>query len=298
MTVPGTGGAAGSPTIALVRPPRCPGREDGLGSRAYASTMAARDATSLRRGLNILIALASDEARQNAGLGVVRVAALVDSDKSQVSRSLKTLAEYGLVERDDQTLAYRLGWRLFAIAGSAGDARVAQMAQPVLRHLAERFGESMHLTVLLGTRVLTVLSETPDQHTVQATAWVGRTVPAQCTSSGRALLFDHTRQKLQDLFQGSELAAPTAAAPHTVAELYDRIAACRAQGFATVDAEFEPGLVGVAAPIRDFGRTIVAAINLSAPGFRFASRLNEAGAELRSAADALSALLGAFRAGG
>ena len=86
--------------------------------------------------------------------------------------------------------------------------------------------------------------------------------------------------------------------PYTVAELYDRIAACRAQGFATVDAEFEPGLVGVAAPIRDFGRTIVAAINLSAPGFRFASRLNEAGAELRSATDALSALLGAFRAGG
>src|SRR5204863_773969 len=67
---------------------------------------------ALGRGLDVLCALAEPEAGE--GLGVVALAELVGGDKSQLSRSLKTLEERGLVERDPDTLAYRLGWRLFA----------------------------------------------------------------------------------------------------------------------------------------------------------------------------------------
>jgi IclR family transcriptional regulator, KDG regulon repressor len=59
-----------------------------------------------------------------------------------------------------------------------------------------------------------------------------------------------------------------------------------------VDEEFEAGLVGVAAPVRDFRGRIVAALNVSAPRFRLGRRLDAAGREVRAAADALSERLG------
>jgi DNA-binding IclR family transcriptional regulator len=63
-----------------------------------------------------------------------------------------------------------------------------------------------------------------------------------------------------------------------------------------VDEEFEPGLIAVAAPVRGMRGRIVAAVNVSAPRFRFASRVEEAGAATRRAAEQLSASLGAPQA--
>ena len=45
------------------------------------------------------------------------------------------------------------------------------------------------------------------------------------------------------------------------------------------DEESEPGLVAVAAPIRDFSGGVVAAINISGPKFRLGSRLHPAGGQ-------------------
>jgi len=59
-----------------------------------------------------------------------------------------------------------------------------------------------------------------------------------------------------------------------------------------VDEEFEFGLVGAGAPVRDFKGQLVAALNVSAPKFRLGERLQSAGEEVKRAADELSTLLG------
>jgi len=253
--------------------------------------LVAETATSLRRGLAVLLALAGDDAFRVSGLGVTRIAALVGREKTQVSRSLKVLGEYGMVERDPHTLEYRLGWRLFAIAAAAGDHRLLDSARPVLRQLVHELGERAHLSTLQGRHVLTVMSESPDR-AVQTAGWIGRTVPLHCTSAGRALLFDHDRTELAALLGGVDFASAGAGAPRDVTELHRRITAARAVGYALVDEEFEPGLVAVAAPIRDFRGSIVAAVNVSAPKFRFGSRLEVAGRAVRRAAHELSSELG------
>src|SRR4051812_42273313 len=135
------------------------------------ATVVAGRATALRRGLDILLAVGGPEATAAGGLGVVRIAELVGREKSQVSRALKTLLETGLVERDPGTRAYRLGWRFYAMAAGAGDARLLAAARPVLHALVARIGESAHLSVLDGTDVLTVLSEAPAS-AVRAAGWV------------------------------------------------------------------------------------------------------------------------------
>src|ERR1700731_4422926 len=85
--------------------------------------------TSIRRGVEVLLSLANEETVAAGGLGVTRIAELLGREKSQVSRSLKALSEYGLVERNADS-SYRLGWRLYALAQLAGERRLLEAAAP------------------------------------------------------------------------------------------------------------------------------------------------------------------------
>jgi DNA-binding IclR family transcriptional regulator len=231
--------------------------------------------TALVRGLEVLDRLGDPDVGP-AGLGVVRLAELVNGDKSQLSRTLQALHERGYVERDPETLAYRLGWRVFGLAASAADARLLDEARPVLRELVLAFGESVHLSVRQGGMVLTILSESPPS-TLHAPGRVGGLTPLGTTSAGRVLVADLATEELDALGLSKAKRA---------------IALVAAQGFAIVREEFEPGLVAAAAPIRGVSGGIVAALNVSAPRFRFDDRLDEAAKRLVVAADGLSVAIG------
>jgi IclR family KDG regulon transcriptional repressor len=248
------------------------------------------EATSLRRGVDLLTALGTDDAVAAGGYGVNRLAELTGQDKGNVSRMLRVLAETGLVERDPRTRSFRLGWRLYAIAARSGHQRLLQLAPAHLRHLVEQSGERSHLSVLQGHDVLTVLTQSTPR-AVQTAGWVGRPVPACCTSSGRALLLDHDLVALRQLFEGVVFSTGNAG-PADVDALHERIVASRAHGYAITDEEFEAGLVAVAAPVRDYSGAIVAALNVSAPKFRLGDRLPETAEAIRASAERLSTQLG------
>jgi len=230
---------------------------------------------ALIRGLEVLDRLGDPQVGRH-GLGVVRLSELVDGDKSQLSRTLKTLDEHGYVERDPDTLAYRLGWRVFGLAARAADARLLDAAGPILRGLVEAFGESVHLSVRQGDMVLTLLSESPPS-TLHAPGRAGGLTPLGTTSAGRVLVADLAPDELDSL--GLSDARPA-------------IAAVAVQGFAIVREAFEPGLVAAAAPIRGMSGAIVAALNVSAPRFRFDDRLEESARRLVVAANQLSVAVG------
>ncbi len=247
----------------------------------------------MTRGTQILIALGSDESLDRNGLGVVRIAQIVGQEKSQVSRALSALAASGLVDRDPGSRAYRLGWRFFTLAARSGRPRMTSLAPGILTRLVADLGETAHLSVLQGDQVLTLLSEAPAS-AISANGWSGRTVPVACTASGRVLLFDHDLPALERLFTATGWSRSGPKAPRNAPELYRRIQASRQRGYATVDEEFEHGLVAAAAPVRDFSDLIIASVNVSGPKFRLGRRLRVAGEAVRAAGDELSsALLGA-----
>jgi len=253
--------------------------------------MAPEQATSVRRALALLDALGSPEAAAEGGWGVTQLATLVGQDKSRVSRTLQTLADSGYVERDGPSQRYRLGWRVFALAARAGDRRLLEASRPLLTRLVAELRERSHLSVLQGTAVLTLLTESP-LHAVQTVSWAGRTAPAYCTSAGRALLIDCDEESLRQILGGVVFRPLGPRAPRDVGEMHRRIVTARRRGWVVADEEAEPELVAVAAPVRDGSGRVVAALNVSGPRFRLGSQLGAAGATLKSAADEVSAELG------
>jgi IclR family transcriptional regulator, KDG regulon repressor len=248
--------------------------------------------TSLKRGLEVLHALGSDAAVAEGGLGVTRIAAMTGHEKSQVSRALAALSEYGLAERTPGSRAFRLGWEVFTLASRAGEPRLVEESRIALARMVDEVGEAAHLSVLRGRKVLTLLTQ-PSPHALAARSWIGRTVPVHCTSSGRVLLLDHDRAALSELLGLGPLLPAGPNAPADVPELERRIRRARQVGYAVTDEESEPGLVAVAAPIRDFTGQVVASVNISAPKFRLGTRLHATGERVRATAEQLSDALGA-----
>lgn len=221
----------------------------------------------------------------------MRIAELTGREKSQVSRSLKTLAEYGVVERDPTTLRYRLGWRLFTLAARAGMPQLLELARPLLARLVERTGEGAYLTVLQGAEVLTV-AEKASPHVLQTRNWVGSTVPSYSSAPGRALLVDHSDDELEAFFSGEQAQRMLIEVPADLDEVCAGVARARRQGYAAVLEDVGAGYASVGSPVRDFTGLVVAALNVSGPEQRLGERLEEVGGEVKAAAEELSAQLG------
>ena len=161
------------------------------------------------------------------------------------------------------------------MATSVAEDRLLTLAPAILRRLVAELGESAHLSVRQGAQVLTLLSESPSS-TLHAPGRVGGLAPIATTSAGRVLVSDLGEDELVEL----GLAGASAA-----------IARAREDGFAIVREEFEPGVVAAAVPIRDAAGRVLAALNVSAPRFRFEARLDEAAQLLIEVAGELSAEL-------
>ncbi len=246
----------------------------------------------LGRDVALLEALASDEAVRTDGLGVTAVARLTGREKSQVSRALRALADAGLVERDEDTLVYRLGWRLFSLAARGTDSRLTAVAEPVLHRLAAATEETVHLCVLRDDALLT--ARTVSGHSFRTTGWEGRRAPLPCTSAGRVLLSDATPDELFVRFGAVEDLVPDypRSRVRTVPQLWRAIREAAEHGWAESHEEFEPGVAGVSAPVRDFRGRVVAALNVSGPVTRLDGRFDEVGRATAAAAAAVSAELG------
>ncbi|MER7014650.1 IclR family transcriptional regulator [Saccharopolyspora sp. NPDC000359] len=250
--------------------------------------MTAEGLSSVQRALDVLRALGPGPLR------VQSVAEALGKEKTQVSRTLKVLAEGGFVERDPETLEYRLGWQLFALAGAASESRLLQQASPVARGLMRTTGEAAYLTVLSGNAAVTVLAERPGR-ALQANEWIGRLSPLNCTASGRALLSGRPDDEVDAILNAQPDRLPgTERAPRTPDEIRARLRAEQRAGYSVAAEESEPGLVAVAAPVRDFRGATAAALNVSAPVFRLPpDDLDRTAAAVVDAASRLSHALGA-----
>jgi len=246
--------------------------------------------TSIRRGVEVLLSLAEEETLAAGGLGVTRIAELLGREKSQVSRSLKALSEYGLVERNADS-TYRLGWRLYALAALAGERRLLELAAPMMRRIAVTLGERVQPVGGAGNRLADRAQRVAGAQR-RAVGWAGRVTPAYCTSAGRALLLDMAPADVGRLFAGVEFVAHGRGRCATPASSPSgwRWRAPRGTSWWTRSSP-RPDRGRRADPRRE-GADHRRAQRL-APRFRFLGRVEEAAAVLTAGAAALSGELGA-----
>jgi IclR family transcriptional regulator, KDG regulon repressor len=214
---------------------------------------------TLIKGLGLLEVLA----RADRPLGVTELANRLGIGKSNVHRLLQALVELGYARRDEDNGSYAASIRIWEL-GSAllANLDLPRVAQSWMQWLLERHRETVHLSVLDGDEVVYVHKlDSPEP--VRAYTQVGGRAPAHCVATGKAMLAWVGEPQLNALSMRLRGHTPTTitGADDFLREM-DRI---RQMGYAINRGEWRDSVGGLAAPIRDPGGRVIAAVGISGP---------------------------------
>ncbi|GAB6986581.1 IclR family transcriptional regulator [Nocardioides pyridinolyticus] len=205
--------------------------------------------------------------------------------KSTTSRMLAALERADLLERDrdGSYVAGSLFW-LYAARHDPWEELV-RLARPAMERIGEETGETVHLSVTRGEKVVQV-AQVDSRYLLGTRDWTEIEVPAHTSALGK-VFFAWGALPLPD----GPLEALT---PQTITDadaLRSDGARTRKRGWAITDGELEIGLTGVAVPVHGSRGDVVAALGISGPTPRLEDRLDQLGTNLSSHAAQLSTLL-------
>ena len=222
--------------------------------------------------------------RGDEGLTSSDLAEATGLARSTTSRLLAALERAELLARDDT--GHWAPGPLFDhySARRTDDELLAELAGPTMRDLGEATGETVNLGVPRRGTVVQV-AQVESAYYLGSRDWIGTDVPAHASALGK-VLYAHGAIPLP----AGPLEPPAPGAVTTGEQLADQLAGIRRAGYATTVDELEPGLTGVAAPVRARGR-VVAALGISGPTSRLAGSLEATGTLVATHAAALSARL-------
>lgn len=198
-------------------------------------------------------------------LGVSAIAQQLDLQKSNVHRLLQTLRALGYVQQHADTSRYSPTLKTWEFGMKvAGRNAIKRVALPFMRMLNQRYEESVHLSVLVGTDIL-YLELISAHFPIRATTPAGGRIPAVFPASGKALLAHHTdaREIVSDLIRTHPQAADLDLEA-VMAELQD----IARKGHAISLSGWRVNVNSVSAPILVNDNTAVAAVGISGPAER------------------------------
>ncbi|MEO5774311.1 MAG: IclR family transcriptional regulator [Sphingomicrobium sp.] len=238
---------------------------------------------TLLRGLDVLEAVAE---------GPIALADLARN--LGLNRSTTHRLASALVDRRYLTfiprLGYSLGPKLIQLGFNAqDDIDVVRLARRHIEALATATEDTVHLGVREGDRAL-YLDKIPGRRRVDISSRIGERQPLTSTGLGKALLLDEDDRSWNKLFKVEQTGSPRSSD-------YDvwlkRMQNYVASGYAFDLEENEDLIRCVAAPIRDAGGRIVAAVSLSsAAQYMNDERMAALTTDVRGTAEAISSELG------
>lgn len=237
---------------------------------------------SVDNALKVLLLL-----RERPQLRLTDVSSHLGVASSTAHRLLAMLQYRGFVHRDATTRGYVAGPTLDALAyGVLRRLDVRTRARPILERLNVDLEETVHLGRLEGDHVH-FIDSIESSRALRVGGRLGRSMPAHCTSTGKALLAELTCQELSQLYPSEKLETVTSRSIGTRTELQADLARIRTDGYARSHEESEEGVSSVAVALHST-RSPRLAVNAAVPTSRMTTenlsvildRLMEAAEEL------------------
>jgi DNA-binding IclR family transcriptional regulator len=238
---------------------------------------------TLLRGLDII------EALIDGPITIADLALKLGLPRSTTHRLVSALTDRRYISRPAGPCC-QLGPKLLALGFSAlQQTDLVQVARPILEQLAAATQETAHLAVVDAGRAL-YLGKVAGRRRVKISSRVGDYQPLARTGIGKALLLDEDSAAWRAQYDTDRLTGPDILPYHLWAE--------RMRGYVAAGCVFDLGenedhVRCVAAPVRDAGNRIVAAISISGAAQHMdAARMATVSVDLRASARAVSEVLG------
>ena len=215
---------------------------------------------SVDNALRILLLLG-----ERSELRLTDVAEYLGVASSTAHRLLAMLLFRGFVRQEARSKAYRPGAALTGVAFSILQRfDVRETLHPFLERLHRELGETVHIGVLDGTTVR-FIDAIEGTRAVRVASRLGQSMPANCTSTGKAMLAQLSAESLHRLYPGEELEGLTPNSIRTRTELELELESVRRRGYATSNEESEDSVGSVAAAVPRGSSPVSVAMNVAVP---------------------------------
>jgi len=244
---------------------------------------AAHGCEGARRVLALMLTFSADENTLTARQLAERTGIALPS----VYRYITLLRETGLLAGDERG-SYRLSARLIGLASAAQAAEsIIDVADPVMRELAGRTGETVILVRLIGRSAVCVHRVESGQR-LRISFEPGQPLPLERGASARLLL-----ASLSPSVRREYLAPLAERDPEAATLLEKKILLAGQQGYATSEEEIHQGVFAAAAQVMQ-GKRMVAVLTVPSPLVRAPAEqrallLNQVRAAARAIEDSLRA---------
>lgn len=233
--------------------------------------------------------------RTNSTLTVSEIESLTGYNRTTIFRIVQSFAAKGYLVQDPLTKKYRTSLQILELAGAVlRDLDIVGVCRPYLLNLREQTGESSYLGMLDGSDLVVVDWE-QSSFDARIIVNVGKTIPAQCTGAGKAILSaldPKVRAETIAQLDFQKYTNRTITDPDELNRVLDESAA---RGFAVSRGEYNLDIVVVAAPIFDIHNRVVASCAVAALETRVPdeTKIESLGRLTVDAARSISAELGA-----
>jgi DNA-binding IclR family transcriptional regulator len=210
------------------------------------------------------------------GISIRELSDKIRLPKGTTHRLLSSLSYFGYVRQDLKTKNYFLGLKLVEL----GNLLLSQLdlrkeAEPLLRDLAERTKETVHMVFLDRNEIVYIEKVETDHNPsgLRMASRVGLRNPAHSCAVGKVLLAHVSEEEADQVIKEKGLVKRTENTITDSKQLKEHLKLVRTQGYAIDDEENERGVRCVAAPIFNEVGKAVAAISISTPAFRVTKKV-------------------------
>ncbi|WP_051236849.1 IclR family transcriptional regulator [Ottowia thiooxydans] len=193
-------------------------------------------------------------------MGVTELADALQETKPRIHRHLSTLREMGLIEQDQSTERYRLGWRVFQLGEAAGaQFDLRSRAEPYLLQVRDELKETAVLAVPINGQPMVIAAMDNIYARICISVKPGNRPLPHCSALGR-LTLAFSPPKIQEALLSMEMPAETPQSMTEPARIRQRLSEVRAQFFEVCDNEVMLGVNTVAVPIFRNGDVLAGAL--------------------------------------
>ena len=216
---------------------------------------------ALERALDILDCFSF----QNRELSLSDVVYRTGLNKTTAKRLISNLTARGYLQQDPQSKKYQLGMRLFELGGVVFTSlSLRKAAAHPMSHLQSETGA----TVLLGVNMedqLVYVDKREGDGVIRISSDIGWRRPLHYGMLGMVLMASLDSKDVKRILKKYPLEAHTPFSITNRNAFSLRLEKIRDQGFIMEKEEAVEGVIGIAAPIRDYTRQVTAALGIALP---------------------------------
>ncbi|WP_448073635.1 IclR family transcriptional regulator [Georgenia yuyongxinii] len=194
---------------------------------------------------------------------VTEIAARADLPVATAHRLVGEMIGFGLLERDESRRV-RMGVRLWEMSlRSHRVLGLREAARPFMEDLHSVVRQHVQISVRAGTEVL-YIERLSSRGAVANIGSIAARLPIHACSPGLVLLA-HAPDEVREAVLAGPLEPRTPRTPTDPVQLRRAVATVRRTGYAVAPASIDPGVKGLAVPLRDGTGAVVASLSVVIP---------------------------------